>query len=68
MCFFAFCSHTASIDQESNCGVKEDRSEDKFFEVQSNDISAKSASSYHPDDRNTVEKHKPIQKLLSRTD
>lgn len=61
MCFFAFCSHTASIDQESHCGVKEDRSEDKFFEVQSNDISAKSASSYHPDDRNTVEKDKPIQ-------
>lgn len=64
-----FCSHIASIDQKSHCGVKEDRSEDKYFVsdvVQNSDISAEPASSYHPDDRNTVENDKPIQKTFEQ--
>lgn len=34
--------------------------------VQNSDISAEPASSYHPDDRNTVENDKPIQKTFEQ--
>lgn len=64
-----FCSHITSIDQDSHCGVKEDRSEDKYFVsdvVQSSDISAEAASSYQTDDRNTVQNDKPIQKTFEQ--